>query len=78
LPPLNWCSVFLFLLIATLIVDISQAGINASFLKISLNVLIAGIILAISVGRNFVSKDVLLNITSSFIQRGNMKEGQVI
>lgn len=66
---LMWCSVFFFLLIATFIGDISQASINASLLKISLNVLIAGIILAISVGRNFVSKDVLLNITSSFYSK---------
>ena len=70
--------VFFFLLIITVIAALGQAGINTALLESSFNILIAGIILAFSIGYGFASKEILLNIISSFYSKNKYKEGQVI
>jgi hypothetical protein len=70
--------VFFFLLIITGIAALGQAGINTALLESSFNILVAGIILAFSIGYGFASKEILLNIISSFYSKNRYKEGQVI
>jgi hypothetical protein len=70
--------VFFFLQIITIITALCQAGINTSLLESSFNIFIAGIILAFSIGYGFASKEILLNIISSFYSKNKYKEGQII
>jgi hypothetical protein len=57
---------------------LGQAGINTSLLESSFNILIAGIVLAFSIGYGFASKDILLNIVSSFYSKNKYTEGQIV
>lgn len=70
--------VFFFLLVITIIAALGQAGINTALLESSFNILIAGIILAFSIGYGFASKEILLNIISSFYSKNKYKEGQIL
>lgn len=70
--------VFFFLLIIFVIQSISQVGINTDLLESSFSLLIGGIILAFSIGYGFASKDILLNIISSFYSKNKFKEGQIL
>jgi hypothetical protein len=70
--------VFFFLLVITIIAALGQAGINTALLESSFNILIAGIILAFSIGYGFASKEILLNIISSFYSKNKYKKGQII
>lgn len=70
--------IFFFLLLITIIAALGQAGINTSLLESSFNILIAGVALAFSIGYGFASKDILLNILSSFYSKSKFHEGQII
>jgi hypothetical protein len=70
--------VFFFLLVITIIAALGQAGINTALLESSFNILIASIILSFSIGYGFASKEILLNIISSFYSKNKYKEGQII
>ncbi len=70
--------VFAFMILITIIAALGQAGINTSLLESSFNILIAGLILAFSIGYGFASKEILLNIISSFYVKNKYKEGQLI
>ena len=70
--------VFAFLMIITIIAALGQAGINTTLLESSFNILIAGIILSFSIGYGFASKEILLNIVSSFYSKNKYKEGQIL
>lgn len=70
--------VFFFVLFISVILALGQAGINTSLLESSFNILIAGIVLAFSIGYGFASKDILLNIVSSFYSKNKYTEGQLI
>lgn len=70
--------VFFFLVIIVIIAALGQAGINTTLLESSFNIFIAGIILAFSIGYGFASKEILINIISSFYSKGKYKEGQTI
>lgn len=70
--------VFFFLLIITIIAALGQAGINTALLESSFNILIAGIILSFSIGYGFASKEILLNIISSFYSKNKYAAGEII
>lgn len=71
-------AVFFFLLIIFVIQSVAQVGINTDLLESSFNLLIGGIILAFAIGYGFASKEILLNIISSFYTKNKYREGQVI
>jgi hypothetical protein len=70
--------VFFFLLFITVILALGQAGINTTLLESSFNIIIGGMVLAFSIGYGFASKEILLNIISSFYSKNKFVEGQVI
>ncbi|MCR9062335.1 MAG: mechanosensitive ion channel [Cytophagales bacterium] len=70
--------VFFFLVVVTVIAALGQAGINTTLLESSFNIFIAGIVLAFSIGYGFASKEILLNIISSFYSKNKYKEGQIV
>ncbi len=71
-------AIFFFLLIIFVIQAVAQVGINTSLLESSFNLLVGGIIFAFAIGYGFASKEILLNIISSFYSKNKYKEGQVI
>lgn len=71
-------AIFFFLLIIFVIQSVAQVGINTSLLESSFNLLVGGIIFAFAIGYGFASKEILLNIISSFYSRNRYKEGQII
>lgn len=70
--------VFFFILFIAVILALGQAGINTTLLESSFNILIGGIVLAFSIGYGFATKDILLNIVSSFYSKNKFSEGQTI
>ena len=70
--------IFFFLLFITIILALGQAGINTVLLESSFNIIIGGMVLAFSIGYGFASKDILLNIISSFYSKNKFSEGQII
>ncbi|MDZ7936298.1 MAG: hypothetical protein U5M51_15310 [Emticicia sp.] len=71
-------AIFFFLLIIFVIQAVAQVGINTSLLESSFNLLVGGIIFAFAIGYGFASKEILLNIISSFYSKNRYKEGQII
>jgi hypothetical protein len=71
-------AIFFFLLIIFVIQAVAQVGINTSLLESSFNLLVGGIIFAFAIGYGFASKEILLNIISSFYSKNRYKEGQVV
>lgn len=71
-------AVFFFVLIIVVIASLAQAGINTDLLEFTFSVLVGGVILAFSIGYGFASKEILLNIISSFYTKNKYKIGQVI
>jgi hypothetical protein len=71
-------AIFFFLLIIFVIQSVAQVGINTSLLESSFNLLVGGIIFAFAIGYGFASKEILLNIISSFYSKNRYKEGQII
>jgi Conserved TM helix/Mechanosensitive ion channel len=71
-------AIFFFLLIIFVIQAVAQVGINTSLLESSFNLLVGGIIFAFAIGYGFASKEILLNIISSFYSKNKYKEGQTI
>jgi hypothetical protein len=70
--------VFAFLILITIIAALGQAGINTTLLESSFNIIIFGIIISFSIGYGFASKEILLNIISSFYSKNKFKEGEII
>lgn len=71
-------AVFFFVLTIVIIASLAQAGINTDLLEFTFSVLVGGIILAFSIGYGFASKEILLNIISSFYSKNKYKIGQII
>ncbi len=71
-------AVFFFLLIIFVIQSVAQVGINTSLLESSFNLLIGGVVFAFAIGYGFASKDILVNIISSFYSKNRYKEGQTV
>lgn len=70
--------IFFFLLFITVILALGQAGINTALLESSFNIIVGGMVLAFSIGYGLASKDILLNILSSFYSKNKYVEGQII
>lgn len=70
--------VFAFLFLITVITALGQSGVNTELLESSFNILIAGIVLAFSIGYGLASKEILHNIVSSFYSKHKYHEGQTI
>ena len=70
--------IFFFLLFITVILALGQAGINTALLESSFNIIVGGMVLAFSIGYGFASKEILLNILSSFYSKNKFVEGQII
>lgn len=70
--------VFFFLSFISVILALGQAGINTKLLESSFNILVAGLVLAFSIGYGIASKEILLNILSSIYSRKKFKEGDLV
>ncbi len=70
--------IFFFLLFITVILALGQAGINTALLESSFNIILGGMVLAFSIGYGLASKEILLNILSSFYSKNKFMEGQII
>lgn len=70
--------VFFFLSFISVILALGQAGINTKLLESSFNIMVAGLILAFSIGYGIASKEILLNILSSIYSRKKFREGDIV
>lgn len=70
--------VFYFLFINIFILALTQASINTEFLSQNISIIIAGAILAFSIGYGFASKDIVANLLASFYSKDKFQLGDVI
>jgi hypothetical protein len=70
--------VFYFVTINILIVALSQAHINADFFAQNISIIIAGGVLAFSIGYGFASKDLVASFLASYYTRDRIKTGDKI
>jgi hypothetical protein len=70
--------VFYFLFISVLMSALAQAGINTDFLNDNMKIIIAGAVLAFSIGYGLASKDVMGNMLASFSAKKRIQVGQKI
>lgn len=70
--------VFYFLFINIFILALTQADINTEFLSQNISILIAGAILAFSIGYGFASKDIVANLLASFYSKDKFQLGDTI
>lgn len=70
--------VFFFLSFISVILALGQAGVNTKLLESSFNILVAGLVLAFSIGYGIAAKEILLNILSSIYSRRKFKTGDVV
>jgi hypothetical protein len=69
---------FYFLFINIVIVALSQAKIDTSFLSQNISIIIGGIVLAFAIGYGLASKDVMSNIVASFYSKNQFQIGQKV
>lgn len=69
---------FYFLFINIVILALSQAKINTSFLSQNISIIIAGIVAAFAIGYGLASKDVMANMVASFYSKDQFETGQKI
>tara|TARA_R110000737_G_scaffold347538_3_gene379271 strand:- start:2984 stop:3781 length:798 start_codon:yes stop_codon:yes gene_type:complete len=69
---------FYFLFINIVIVALSQAKIDTSFLSQNISIIIGGIVLAFAIGYGLASKDVMSNIVASFYSKDQFQVGQKV
>jgi hypothetical protein len=70
--------VFYFVIINILIVALTQAGINAGFFAQNLSIIIAGCVLAFSIGYGFASKDLVASFLASYYTKDKINIGDKI
>jgi len=70
--------VFYFLFISVLMSALGQAGINTDFLNDNIKIIIAGAVLAFSIGYGLASKEVMGNMLASLSAKKKIKIGQKI
>lgn len=70
--------VFYFLFINIVVVALTQANINTDFLAQNLSIIIAGVVLAFSIGYGLASKDVVANFLASFYSQNKFQVGDDI
>jgi hypothetical protein len=69
---------FYFLFINIVIVALSQAKIDTSFLSQNISIIIGGIVLAFAIGYGLASKNVMANIIASFYSKDQFQIGQKV
>lgn len=69
---------FYFILINIVVSAFSQAGINTDFLGQNISILIAGIVLAFSIGYGLASKSTMANFIGSMYTKGKINIGDTI
>lgn len=69
---------FYFLFINIVILALSQAKIDTSFLSQNISIIIAGIVAAFAIGYGLASKDVMANMVASFYSKDQFEPGQKI
>lgn len=70
--------VFYFIFLNILIVTLAQLGIDTSFMETNLSVILAGIVMAFSIGYGLASKPVMSNYLASFYSKGRVRVGSVL
>lgn len=70
--------VFYFLLINVVLIALSQAKIDTDFIQDNLSILLAGVVLAFSIGYGFASRSIVANFLASFYNRGKIQVGDTI
>jgi hypothetical protein len=67
--------VFYFIFLNVLIVALSQAQINTTFFAQNISIIIAGIVLAFSIGYGFASKDLVASFLASYYTKSKLNIG---
>lgn len=70
--------VFYFILINVIIVALSQAQINTAFFAQNISIIIAGIVLAFSIGYGFASKDLVASFLASYYTKDKLNTGDKV
>ncbi len=70
--------IFYFLFINVIVVAVAQTGITTAFLEQNISIIIAGGVLAFSIGYGLASKDVMSNYLSSFYVKNKINVGDQI
>lgn len=70
--------IFYFVFITIFVMALSQASIDTAFLSQNISIIIAGVVLAFSIGYGFASKDIISNYIASFSTKGKYKIGDSI
>lgn len=66
---------FYFIFLNVLIVALSQAQINTAFFAQNISIIIAGIVLAFSIGYGFASKDLVASFLASYYTKSKLNIG---
>ncbi len=70
--------VFYFVLINVVIVALSQAQINTDFFAQNISIIIAGVVLAFSIGYGFASKDLVASFLASYYTKDKLHVGSKV
>lgn len=70
--------VFYFIFLNVLIVTLGQVGIDTGFMETNLSVILAGVVLAFSIGYGLASKPVMSNYLASFYSKGKVRIGSTL
>ncbi|HRO73556.1 MAG TPA: mechanosensitive ion channel, partial [Saprospiraceae bacterium] len=69
---------FYFILINVIIVALAQAQINTTFFAQNISIIIAGVVLAFSIGYGFASKDLVASFLASYYTKDKLKVGDKV
>jgi small-conductance mechanosensitive channel len=71
-------AIFYFILISVAVSAIEQAGIETSFIKSNLSIILGGVVLAFAFGYGLASRELLSNLLGSTYSRGKFNLGDEI
>ena len=70
--------VFYFVFINIAMIALSQAKIDTDFIQDNLSIILAGVVLAFSIGYGFASRNMVANFLASFYNKGKVQTGDII
>lgn len=70
--------VFYFIFINIVMITLSQAKIDTDFIQDNLSIILAGVVLAFSIGYGLASRSMVANFLASFYNKGKVQVGDVI
>jgi hypothetical protein len=70
--------VFYFVFINIVMIALSQAKIDTDFIQDNLSIILAGVVLAFSIGYGFASRNIVANFLASFYNKGKVQVGDII